>query len=98
MGRQLAASGSLPRIVAGGRKRAAEVSAGGTAEVALARIADATARLAEAEDALRDDAAIRISLPGTAVPAGRTVLTVPGWTPGAVAPGCAGRRRGQRTR
>jgi ATPase subunit of ABC transporter with duplicated ATPase domains len=85
MGRALAASGSLPRIVAGGRKRAAEVSAGKGREVALARIADAKGRLAEAEEALRDDASIRISLPGTAVPAGRTVLTVRGldapWAP-----------------
>jgi ATPase subunit of ABC transporter with duplicated ATPase domains len=85
MGRQLAASGSLPRIIAGGRKRAAQVSAGKGREVALARIADAQERLAGAADALRDDAAIRISLPGTAVPAGRTVLTVRGlgapWAP-----------------
>jgi ATPase subunit of ABC transporter with duplicated ATPase domains len=85
MGRTLAASGSLPRIVAGGRKRAAQVSAGKSRDVALDRIADARARLSEAEEALRDDAAIRISLPGTAVPAGRTVLTVHGldgrWAP-----------------
>ena len=85
MGRQLAASGSLPRIVAGGRKRAAQVSAGKGREVALARIADARDRLADAEDALRDDAVIKISLPGTVVPAGRTVLTVQGldapWAP-----------------
>ena len=85
MGRALAASGSLPRIVAGGRKRAAQVSAGKGREVALARVADAKERLAEAADALRDDSSIRISLPGTAVPAGRTVLTVRGldapWAP-----------------
>ena len=84
-GRAVAASGSIPRIVAGGLKRAAEVSAGKGREVALARIADAKERLADAEEALRDDAAIRISLPGTAVPAGRTVLTVRGldvpWAP-----------------
>jgi ATPase subunit of ABC transporter with duplicated ATPase domains len=84
-GRALAASGSLPRIVAGGRKRAAQVSAGKGREVALARVADARERLAEAEEALRDDASIRISLPGTAVPAGRTVLTAHGldapWAP-----------------
>jgi len=84
-GRAVAASGSIPRIVAGGLKRHAEVSAGKGREVALARIADAKERLAEAEEALRDDAAIRISLPGTAVPAGRTVLTVRGldgpWAP-----------------
>jgi ATPase subunit of ABC transporter with duplicated ATPase domains len=97
-GRALAASGSLPRIVAGGRKRAAQVSAGKGREVALARIADAKERLAEAEEALRDDSSIRISLPGTAVPAGRTVLTVRGldgpWAPwhesGASGPDAAG--------
>jgi ATPase subunit of ABC transporter with duplicated ATPase domains len=85
MGRAVAASGSLPRIIAGGRKRAAQVSAGKTREVALARVADARERLAGAEEALRDDASIRISLPGTAVPAGRTVLTAHGldapWAP-----------------
>ena len=84
-GRAVAASGSLPRIVAGGRKRAAQVTAGKGREIALARIADARERLAEAEEALRDDASIRISLPGTAVPAGRTVLTARGldapWAP-----------------
>jgi ATPase subunit of ABC transporter with duplicated ATPase domains len=84
-GRALAASGSLPRIIAGGRKRAAQVSAGKGREIALARIAGAQERLADAEEALRDEAAIRISLPGTAVPAGRTVLTVHGlgaaWAP-----------------
>jgi ATPase subunit of ABC transporter with duplicated ATPase domains len=85
MGRAVAASGSIPRIVAGGRKHAAQVSAGKGREVALARIADARERLAEAEGALRDDSSLRISLPGTAVPAGRTVLAVRGldgpWAP-----------------
>jgi ATPase subunit of ABC transporter with duplicated ATPase domains len=94
MGRALAASGSIPRMAAGGRKRAAQVSAGKSRDVALDRIADARARLTEAEDALRDDAAIRIALPGTAVPAGRTVLTVHGldgrWAPWHGAAGAAG--------
>jgi ATPase subunit of ABC transporter with duplicated ATPase domains len=85
MGRTLAASGSIPRMAAGGRKRAAQVSAGKSRDVALDRVAGAEARLAAAEEAVRDDAAIRISLPGTAVPAGRTVLTVRGldgaWAP-----------------
>jgi ATPase subunit of ABC transporter with duplicated ATPase domains len=84
-GRALAASGSLPRLAAGGRKRAAQVSAGKSRDVALARIAGARARLAEAEEAVREDREIRISLPGTAVPAGRTVLTATGldraWAP-----------------
>ena len=52
MGRAVAASGSLPRIVAGGRKRAAQVTAGKGREVALARIAGAQDRLAEAEGTL----------------------------------------------
>jgi ATPase subunit of ABC transporter with duplicated ATPase domains len=84
-GRAVAASGSLPRIIAGGRKRAAQVSAGKGREVALARIADARGRLTEAAEALRDETSIRISPPGTAVPAGQTVLTVRGldapWAP-----------------
>jgi ATPase subunit of ABC transporter with duplicated ATPase domains len=84
-GATLAASGSIPRIVAGGRKRAAQVSAGKSRDIALDRIAGARSRLTEAAEGLRDDAAIRISLPGTAVPAGRTVLTVDGldgaWAP-----------------
>jgi ATPase subunit of ABC transporter with duplicated ATPase domains len=84
-GRAVAASGSIPRIIAGGRKRAAQVSAGKGREIALSRIAGARERLAEAEDGLRSEESIRISLPGTAVPAGRTVLTVRGldsrWAP-----------------
>jgi ATPase subunit of ABC transporter with duplicated ATPase domains len=77
-GRALAASGSIPHIIAGGRKRAAQESAGRARGVALARVADARARLAEAEEAVRPDTEIRISLPGTAVPAGRTVATIRG--------------------
>jgi ATPase subunit of ABC transporter with duplicated ATPase domains len=81
----LAASGSIPKIIAGGRKRAAQVSAGKTKDIALARVADARARLADAEEAVRDDPGIRIALPGTAVPAGQNVLTVRGldrrWAP-----------------
>jgi ATPase subunit of ABC transporter with duplicated ATPase domains len=84
-GRQLSASGSLPHAAAGARQRSAQESAGRSRDTALARIADAQARLAEAEEAVRDDDAIAISLPGTAVPAGRTVLRVRGldrpWIP-----------------
>jgi ATPase subunit of ABC transporter with duplicated ATPase domains len=85
-GRQMAASGSLPRIVAHARKRAAQETAGRSRELHLERLGAASARLHEAEDAVRDDAEIRIDLPGTAVPAGRTVLAVTGldgpWHPG----------------
>jgi len=78
-GRALAASGSIPRIVAHARKRAAQETAGRSREIGLERVAAAETRLAEAEEAVRDDDTIRISLPGTAVPAGRTVLTVRGF-------------------
>jgi ATPase subunit of ABC transporter with duplicated ATPase domains len=84
-GRAEAASGSLPPIVAHARKRAAQETAGRSREIGLERVAAAETRLAEAEEAVRDDDTIRISLPGTAVPAGRTVLTVRGldgaWLP-----------------
>jgi ATPase subunit of ABC transporter with duplicated ATPase domains len=84
-GRQLSASGSLPHAAAGARQRSAQESAGRSRDTALARIADAQTRLAEAEEAVRDDDAIAISLPGTAVPVGRTVLRVRGldrpWIP-----------------
>jgi ATPase subunit of ABC transporter with duplicated ATPase domains len=84
-GRQLSASGSLPHAAAGARQRSAQEAAGRSRDTALARIADAQTRLAEAEEAVRDDDAIAISLPGTAVPVGRTVLRVRGldgpWIP-----------------
>jgi ATPase subunit of ABC transporter with duplicated ATPase domains len=84
-GRALFLSGSIPPIVAHARKRAAQETAGRSREIGLERVAAAEARLAEAEEAVRDDDTIRISLPGTAVPAGRTVLTVRGldgaWLP-----------------
>jgi ATPase subunit of ABC transporter with duplicated ATPase domains len=84
-GRQLSASGSLPHAAAGARQRSAQEAAGRSRDTALARIADAQTRLAEAEEAVRDDAAIAIALPGTAVPVGRTVLRVRGldgpWIP-----------------
>jgi ATPase subunit of ABC transporter with duplicated ATPase domains len=84
-GRRLAESGSIPKIVASARKRSAQETAGRSREIGLERVAAAESRLAEAEEAVRDDDTIRISLPGTAVPAGRTVLTVCGldgaWLP-----------------
>ncbi|MGH3149913.1 MAG: ABC-F family ATP-binding cassette domain-containing protein [Streptosporangiaceae bacterium] len=88
MGRQLAASGSLPRIVAHARKRTAQETAGRSRELHAERLQAARGRLEEAEQAVRDDAEIRVDLPGTAVPAGRTVLTLTGvagphWHPAA---------------
>jgi ATPase subunit of ABC transporter with duplicated ATPase domains len=88
-GRQLAASGSIPRIVAGAMKRRAQESAGRSKELHTERLQAARDRLADAEEAIRDDAEIRVELPGTAVPAGRTVLTLTGltgdWHPAALA-------------
>jgi ATPase subunit of ABC transporter with duplicated ATPase domains len=92
MGRQVAASGSLPRIVAHARKRAALQTAGRSRELHSERLQAARDRLEEAEQAVRDDAEIRVDLPGTAVPAGRTVLAATGldgthWHPASPAPG-----------
>ncbi|MDL4821439.1 ABC-F family ATP-binding cassette domain-containing protein [Actinomadura opuntiae] len=64
----------LPKILAGARKRRAQESAGRADGTHAARLGDARARLQEAERALRDDQAISLELPGTAVPAGRTVF------------------------
>ena len=93
MGRKVAASGGLPRIVAYARKRAAQETAGRSRGLHAGRLEAARGRLDEAEQAVRDDAEIRVDLPGTAVPAGRTVLTVTGldgtrWHPASPAP-CA---------
>jgi ATPase subunit of ABC transporter with duplicated ATPase domains len=78
MGRKLAASGSMPRIVAHARKRSAQETAGRSRELHAERLQAARGRLTDAEQAVRDDAEIRVDLPATAVPAGRTVLTVTG--------------------
>ena len=78
MGRKLAASGSMPRIVASARKRSAQETAGRSRELHAERLEAARDRLSDAEQGVRDDAEIRVDLPATAVPAGRTVLTVTG--------------------
>ncbi len=65
-----------PRIVMNERKRQAQVSAGKHRQVHAERLEGARERLQEAAAAVRDDDEIRIDLPHTAVPAGRTVLTL----------------------
>jgi len=94
IGRQVAASGGIPRIVAYARKRAAQETAGRSRELHSERLQAARDRLEKAEQAVRDDAEIRVDLPGTAVAAGRTVLTVTGldgahWHPAAASAGPA---------
>jgi ATPase subunit of ABC transporter with duplicated ATPase domains len=64
----------LPKIFAGTMKRRAQESAGKSNETHAARVSDARARLDEAGRALRDEQKISLELPGTNVPAGRTVF------------------------
>ncbi|WP_406012100.1 ATP-binding cassette domain-containing protein [Streptomyces sp. NBC_00984] len=75
-GRKIEAEGSLPKILAGRRKRSAQESAGKLRGVHEERLGEARERREEAADAIRDDAEIRVSLPHTAVPAGRSVLNL----------------------
>ncbi|SEG89430.1 ATPase components of ABC transporters with duplicated ATPase domains [Thermomonospora echinospora] len=79
-GRRAAESGGMPKILLGARKRAAQESAGRHRALHEERLRDAEERLAEAEEAVHDDDGIRVELPRTEVPAGRTVLTVTGLT------------------
>ncbi|MER5481083.1 ATP-binding cassette domain-containing protein [Streptomyces sp. NPDC002734] len=65
-----------PKIVMGLRKNAAEQSAGKHRAMHQERLAGARERLDEAELALREDDEIRVDLPATAVPPGRTVFTL----------------------
>ena len=65
-----------PRIVAGERKRSAQESGDKLRGLQEGRLQEARERREEAADAVREDAEIRVSLPHTAVPAGRTVLSV----------------------
>ncbi|MFC3454592.1 ribosomal protection-like ABC-F family protein [Amycolatopsis speibonae] len=64
----------LPKIFAGTMKRNAQESAGKANETHSARVNDAKSRLDEAERSLRDDQKIALILPGTNVPAGRTMF------------------------
>ena len=87
-GRKVAASGGLPRIVSYARKRTAQETAGRSRELHADRLQSARDRLHEAEHSVRDHAEIRVDLPATTVPAGRTVLTLtglstPSWHPAA---------------
>ncbi|MGW0188471.1 ABC-F family ATP-binding cassette domain-containing protein [Streptomyces sp. NPDC003362] len=65
-----------PKIVMGARKRAAQESAGKHRIMHEEKLTEARERLDEAVDAVRDDDEIRVDLPYTAVPPGRSVLTL----------------------
>ncbi|MEV0648358.1 ABC-F family ATP-binding cassette domain-containing protein [Phytomonospora sp. NPDC050363] len=75
-GRKAQLAGGIPKIVAGGLKRKAEVSAGKLRGAHEAERAEAETARADAELALRDETVIRLDLPHTRVPNGRTVLEV----------------------
>jgi len=64
----------LPKIFAGTMKRGAQESAGKANETHAARVSEAKAKLDEAGRAVRDEQKIALELPGTNVPAGRTVF------------------------
>ncbi|NPC95630.1 AAA family ATPase [Nocardioides sp. zg-DK7169] len=74
-GRAAQLGGGIPRIVAGSLRSSAEGSAAQLRRVQEERLAAARARLDDAESRLREDREIRVDLPGTHVPRGRTVLT-----------------------
>ncbi|WP_030613875.1 ABC-F family ATP-binding cassette domain-containing protein [Streptomyces sclerotialus] len=74
--KKLDARRRAPRIVAGERKRSAQESADKLCNLHEDRLQEARERREAAADALRDDAEIRVNLPHTAVPAGRTVLSL----------------------
>ncbi|MCK2218876.1 ATP-binding cassette domain-containing protein [Actinomadura sp. ATCC 31491] len=77
IGKKAVANNKVPKIAAGALKRKAQVTAGKQRALHLEKLEQARDRLTEAEQAVRDEAEIRIELPGTEVPAGRTVLTLP---------------------
>ncbi|MFE6187166.1 ABC-F family ATP-binding cassette domain-containing protein [Streptomyces sp. NPDC056465] len=70
-----------PRIVAGAHKRSSQEAAGKLRGLHEDRLQEARERLDTASEAIREDAEIRVRLPRTAVPAGRTVLSVHGLRP-----------------
>lgn len=75
-GNKMHATKREPKIVMNARKREAQVSAGKHRALHTERLQEARERLDDAAEALRDDDTIRIDLPHTAPPPGRTVLTL----------------------
>jgi len=73
-GKKMTATKREPKIVMNERKRQAQVSAGKHRNMHADKLDEARDRLSAAEQEARADEEIRIELPGTAVPAGRTML------------------------
>jgi ATPase subunit of ABC transporter with duplicated ATPase domains len=68
----------VPKIVANARKREAQVSAGKYRNLQSDRVEAATDALEVAEKEVRADDRIKVELPATALPGGRTVLELDG--------------------
>ena len=68
----------VPKIIANARKRRLRSRPASTASCRNSGWRQARTALAAAEEAVRDDDRVRIELPATAVPAGRTILQTPG--------------------
>jgi len=77
-GRREAARGGIPKIVAGGRKRAAQVSAGRLKGVHEERVEAARAALARARAAVPDDPSVAVDLEATRVPARKRIVDAEG--------------------
>ncbi|MGV9316855.1 ABC-F family ATP-binding cassette domain-containing protein [Streptomyces sp. NPDC003691] len=75
-GRKMWENKREPKVIMGERRRQAQVSAAKHRILHEERLAEAGERLDEATAAVRDDEEIRIDLPGTELPPGRTVLTL----------------------
>lgn len=84
MGRKAAAEKRVPPIVAGGRKMAAQVSAGKLRGEMAAKESEARRALDEAGRRVRGDATMKIELPDPGVAASRRIATLAGaertWT------------------
>ncbi|MGK3953873.1 ABC-F family ATP-binding cassette domain-containing protein [Microbacterium sp. I2] len=76
MGRKAQLEKRVPKIIAGGRKMAAQVSAGKLRGEKAEREASARAALDAAERRVRDDDKVKIDLPDPGVPAGRRIATI----------------------
>ena len=76
IGRKAQLEKRVPKIIAGGRKMSAQVSAGKMRTDMQDRESTARASLDAAERRVRDDDAIRIDLPDPGVPGGRRIATV----------------------
>ena len=81
-GKRKAARGGAPRIRIGAMKRRAEVSSGDLRNLAERQIADAEAAAKAARERIEILETMKVSLPSTRLPAGRTVLVLRGVTAG----------------